>query len=284
VRRVHVTGRARIVSMSMGLGFALSLPACGGPATSADEEEGIATQSSEIKGGVVTPAKGSVKVDVYWPAPVSQWSTCSGTVGSRRTVITAAHCVTYPLGTATSGNVLVHISRENASKTFDEVLPAATVLAQYNPAYNGSSKNDVAVITSPANLQNVVQSDVVPMGKDTPNGGNWWALGYGYSDFTTTDGQGRLAQVLVSLSGTEYVFYVSPTGPWLCSGDSGGALKQQTATATTLYGIYSQGSGPSNGKCSSISHWATTGLNMTWLKSAIGSGNCTETSTTVSCW
>jgi len=283
VRRIHVAGKARIVSMSMGLGFALSLPACGGPATSAEEEGEISTQSSEIKGGLVTPAKGSVKIDVYWPSPVNAWSMCSGTVSSRRTVITAAHCVTYPLNGATSGNVLVHISRENASKTFDEVLPQATVLAQINPAYNGSAKNDVAVITASTNLQNVVQADVVPMGKDTPSGGNWWAMGYGYSDFTTTDGQGRIAQVLVSYSGTDYV-YNTTTGAWLCSGDSGGALKRQTSTATTFYGVYSQGSGPKNGQCNSTAHWAPTGLNMTWIKNAIGAGNCTETSTTVSCW
>jgi len=283
VRRIHVAGKARIVSMSMGLGFALSLPACGGPATSAEEEGEISTQSSEIKGGLVTPAKGSVKIDVYWPSPVNAWSMCSGTVSSRRTVITAAHCVTYPLNGATSGNVLVHISRENASKTFDEVLPQATVLAQINPAYNGSAKNDVAVITASTNLQNVVQADVVPMGKDTPSGGNWWAMGYGYSDFTTTDGQGRIAQVLVSYSGTDYV-YNTTTGAWLCSGDSGGALKRQTSTATTFYGVYSLGGGQQNGQCSSTSHWAPTGLNMTWIKNAIGSGNCSETSTTVTCW
>jgi hypothetical protein len=179
--------------------------------------------------------------------------------------------------------VTVHVSRETAPGTFVEVLPQATVLAQINPAYNGSSKNDVAVITSSTNLQNVVQADVVPMGKDTPSGGNWWALGYGVSDFYTSDGHGRLAQVLVSFSGTDYVYHVT-SGAWLCPGDSGGALKRQTSTATTLYGIYSGGTGPMNGRCNSTSHWASTGLNMTWLKNAIGSGNCTETSTTVTCW
>jgi len=285
VSKGHVTARVRNVSVSMGVGFALSLAACGGPATSADEEGDVSTQSSEIKKGLVAASGGSVKVMVWVPSPWNAWSPCSGVVSSRKSVITAAHCVVLPLGNYSSGYAWVQILRENKAKTFDELMPVTSVFVKYNPAYNGTPKNDVAVIQAPAPLSYVVQADAAPIGKGSPSGVPMWAFGYGYYDTGLTDGQGRIGQVTPTFSGTDYVFNATTTSPWMCSGDSGGGLKQAVGSATpVLYGIMSQTFGSVLGECKPQAHWASTTLNWPWLEYAINYVNCTESSTTVTCW
>src|SRR4051812_2795870 len=102
--------------------LSLTLGACGAPVDTDGEPEPTVAQS-EIKSGIVVDSnvrwRGVVDVRIWWPQ-LQIWQSCSGTITSRRTVVTAAHCV-QPALSASSGNITALVVRENAAtRRFDE--------------------------------------------------------------------------------------------------------------------------------------------------------------------
>jgi len=95
-------------------------------------------------------------------------------------MVTAAHCVLSPLIPNTSGYVVADAMRENTVHTFDAIMSQAGVFAKYNPAHDGLSQHDVAVIRANVPFKNVTQADVVPIAKGLLSGSTMWAMGYGY--------------------------------------------------------------------------------------------------------
>jgi Trypsin len=270
------------VSLTVGLS------ACEMPPESQDDDGPATTQSFELKNGTLPDDsykwRGVVRVDVYWP-DFSGWSKCSGTITSRTTLVTAAHCVTQPLGaSSTSGYVWVIVKRETSPGVYQTLLPATRVFTKYNPAYDGWAPHDVAVITSPVQWAYITQSDAIAIAKGAPSGATMWALGYGYYDNGYIDGQGRAGQVTPIYGGQEYTFSASGTQPWICSGDSGGPLKM-TNGAWYIYGIASLTTGNAPGaQCGPVGHWAPTADNFAWLNYAIGYDKCVETTLGLLCW
>jgi len=269
--------------------FALLLGGCGAASETDSELEPTGTQSSELKNGVLVDGsasfRGAVLVHVYWPAQ-NAWTDCSGVITSRRTLVTAAHCVSAPLAPYTSGWVTALVLRENTGHTYDSIMPQSNVFVKFNPAYNGFAKNDVAVLTANSDFSNVAQLDAIPIAKSNPSGSTMSAMGYGCFDTGATDCDNHLrgGQVVPTYNSTnqDYTYTANSTQPWLCAGDSGGPLKKVNG-AWMAFGFASFRTGGS-GNCGNVWHWATAFHNWTWLQAAIGYVNCTETTTALFCW
>lgn len=268
--------------------LALSLPACAvGISEEPTDEVDTGVQTAELKNASLYNGsanwRGVVQLQIWRPGG---WGICSGQVVSQHTILTAAHCLNS-LG-ANPASTYVVAWKQTASG-FVAVLPYTYAYIRYNPAYDGSAKNDVGLVISPTvqPLQNVTSSDAEYLAKTTPSGVNMVALGFGFygSNDGDSDGMGRWAQLAPTYSSTDldYVFMNPNTKPELCRGDSGGPLKSGTSGIRMQYGVASMGTGPGSGKCRAHSHWATTANNMTWLRGKI-TGTCAETSSFYSCW
>ncbi len=261
--------------------LAVVLSACGAPVESEDLEEQLSSEQSELMNGTLIDSsarwRGVVSLDVLWP-DFRAWEHCTGNVSSRRTIITAAHCVTQPLGTSNSGTVTVIVKRQTSTGAWQTLLNGVWVHAEVNPAYNNFAPHDVAVLTSPWDLPYITPSDAVPIGKDRPSGEAMWAVGYGmFTRSGAFDGLGRTGKVTPTYfsSPGEYRFGAGPTDPWLCRGDSGGPIRLGSRT-WGVFGIASLSDSVPGEFCGSKGHWAATADNFQWLKSAIGPDKCIE--------
>lgn len=282
---VTKVGGARILAPAI---LAVMLSACGGlDGNEVEDQAEVSTQVSELKNGVLVDGssrwRGVVSLQVYWP-DFSAWVPCTGFITSKRTVTTAAHCVSQPLGQYTSGYINVIITRETSPGVWQTLLNNVTVFTKYNPSYNGFATNDVAVITADNQFPYITQSDSLPIAKGSPSGVTMYALGYGYYDTNSYDGQGRSGQITATYGTNphEYTFSASSSQPWICSGDSGGPIKRLSGVTWMNYGVASWHSG--TGNCGSVGHWAPTADNWGWLEYAIHYEDCTESSTAVTCW
>src|ERR1041384_6164757 len=91
---------------------AVAFFASGCAATVSDEsyEEAVGEEASELKNGTTFNGSGMSRgaVGIYFWAPVwNEWRTCSGQVVSKRTIMTAAHCVDGALGFGTTAQIIV---------------------------------------------------------------------------------------------------------------------------------------------------------------------------------
>lgn len=267
------------------------LCACGTPAEAYPDDSPISVESAELKNGTLVDGgsqwRGVVRLQILWPN--NFWMDCTGQIGSRATVITAAHCVQGALGNASSGDVTMLITRENSSGVVETIMPQSTTFTKYHSFFDGRTAfHDVAVITAPAPFSNIVQSDALPIAKTAPSGQSMWALGYGYADVGSAaiDGHGRAGKVTPTYSSVNHDYSFTPGAgqPWMCGGDSGGPLKMLSGT-WRLFGVASWYSVVNAGyKCGNPIHWASTLDNYAWLQAAIGYDKCTETSTAIFCW
>ncbi|HEX2661061.1 MAG TPA: trypsin-like serine protease [Polyangia bacterium] len=281
-----LSGRSRILGPAIA---ALLLPACGGQDENDVVDQGeTSAPTSALKNGFIVDGsaswRGVVFLEVKKVGGVT-WVPCTAVVTSKKTMVTAAHCVTYALGTNPSGTVLARAKRETAGSGFQTIMPESFVAAKYNPAYDGTASHDVAVITGNAPFLNITQSEAMPIAKGSPSGVTMYTLGYGNFDNGPNyfDGQGRSGQLTVTYAaGTaEYTSSATASQPWLCHGDSGGPLKMVSGV-WMVFGIASQFEG--TGTCGNRGHWAATANNWSWIQSTIQLANCSETNSAIFCW
>lgn len=271
----------------------LALFSSGCVSTASDEpnEEPLASVTSELKNGTTYDGSALFRgaVGLYIWSPVwGSWQTCSGQVVSRRTIMTAAHCVIR--GSADNpGGAWVIAWRPSSNSAYVPVLPMTWVTTRYNPSYidyGATTPFDVGLFISPNNLQNITSGDSGVLAKSTPSNVTMYALGFGYYDDGPLyyDDYGRYGQLVPTYASRalEYFFENTDDDPEICAQDSGGPLKSTTSGLLLVYGLASRHTG-SGTYCKPVGHWATTKHNMNWLRGKI-SGNCLETSTLYSCW
>jgi len=289
---VAATSRVGIVkalAMVCATATTIAVAGCAAPEGGIDEStDEVMPESSALKNGSLPDGtakwRGVVKVSVYWPS-FGGWSVCTGVITSQITMVTAAHCVTPAISAgSTGGHIQIAVTRETSPGVFQTLMTPSIAYAQYNPAYDGFAKHDVAVITAQTQWANITQQDAIPIAKAAPSGSTMWALGYGNynSGVNDFDGQGRAGQVTPVYGSQEYTFSSAPTGTILCSGDSGGPIKMANGS-WYIYGLLSLTTGGS-GKCGSVAHWAPSADNFAWFKSTIGTAACLETLLGLFCW
>jgi Trypsin len=257
-------------------------------------DESFGTEASELKNGTAFNGTGISRGAVairFWSPLWNEWQVCSGQVVSKRTILTAAHCVIRASTTNAgfSGTARVIVWRASTISSHHLVLSETTVTARYNPSYDqhvGSAAYDVGLFVSPVDLPTITSNDSGLLAKTTPSNVTMHALGFGiYNEGAQfDDGIGRSGAITPTYApkALEYFFEATAAQPQICKQDSGGPLKSTTSGLLQVYGVASRHTGPGT-YCRPVGHWATTADNMSWLRGNI-SGNCLETATYYSCW
>jgi V8-like Glu-specific endopeptidase len=286
-----------ITKMSVGasasflVGVAAAAFASGCAVTASDEgaEEALEASGDELRNGSfyygVGVGRGAVGIR-FWAPGWGEWQTCSGQVVSKRTILTAAHCVIRATVGDNPGSATITVWRPSSQSSHVVVLDTQTVTGLYNPSHDGSTPFDVALFVASTDFQNVTSGDAARVAKTTPTGVQMHAVGFGaYGEGSQfVDDSGRVGAVTPSYASKALEYFFENTGnqPEICAGDSGGPLKRTTSGVLQVYGV-AHGNTGGGAYCGEVGHWATTKHNMDWLRGKI-SGTCSETSTYYSCW
>jgi MYXO-CTERM domain-containing protein len=232
----------------------LSLGACAAPDSDRDNDSGIelAAASAPIIGGELDPNHHDYVVGIGDDGEA--W--CTATVISRRTVLTAAHCVvSYDGGDGAPTRVTFGSELQGPQQ------PVAVLQAVAHPSYDGESP-DVALLQ----LAEDAPVQPAPLLRDTMSndtrfiGPDFTFVGYGNDDGVNQTGFGmrRVAHFPIALVGPgpipagEYQgeplydteFYYAVPGKNTCNGDSGGPAFFVDQGVETVAGVTSWGDGP----------------------------------------
>lgn len=255
-----------------------------------DEGFDVTHSEHELKNGYVmangAPLGGVVRVEV-WDYSANRWRSCTGQILSRKSLLTAAHCLTEAGMQSSSGSWPVRVTKQIANGSFLAVTNSwVSAQVAVHQAFINQSKHehDVAVVTTPLTWQNVSQAHAALIAKGT-HSGSAWLVGYGNHDtgYNDYDGQLRAKQGYVTYSANNREYTNSATGsdPWLCIGDSGGPLLTTAANAPLAWGVASYITN-ATGYCGKSGHWAPTVLNWSWIASKVG--GCQDQLSFISCW
>jgi hypothetical protein len=263
------------------------LSGCGGPVPDDPNPEQTEAVTGELKNGTLYNGnavwRGAVGLYIWSPL-YNAWQTCSGQVVSRRTIMTAAHCVIR--GSSSNPGLTFVQAWRPTQNSGSLIVTSQWVESRYNPDYLSTCETpyDVGLFISPTDLQNITATDAGIIAKTTPSNIRMLAFGFGYYEDAPNayDDQGRYGVVTPTYlpRSAEYTYQSTGTQPQICNQDSGGPLKN--AATTFVHGVASRHTGEGD-YCRPIGHWAATANNMYWLRGNI-SGDCLETSTMYTCW
>lgn len=221
----------------------LAASGCGSTSDGETGESDIDSSQDAIVGGIATSSYSFVVA-----VGNAQGAFCSGTVVSRRTVVTAAHCV---------GNITRVFFGSRASRP---VAITSVVREIAHPGYNPNTmRNDVAVLE----LATDAPVQPAPLLREALTNTSAWVgpdftfVGYGITNGNTGAGFGtkRVVKFPIAAVGPARVggtpgiidatqIYYRVSGKNTCSGDSGGPAFATRNGVLALAGVTSFGDGP----------------------------------------
>lgn len=160
---------------------------------------------------------------------------CTGTIISPRVVLTAAHCIYQDDGPLGAGDIAVLVGSNSASPSYT-LYPSAV---HYNPSWNGTERNDVAVVILSEPFNGATPIPIKRNGLSGMQGKNAQSVGFGMTHNSDYNTQRYWTTMYVSYVSYDQVTVDGGGDTGVAPGDSGGPLIYNFGNGVQVTGVAS---------------------------------------------